>query len=363
MQSLCRTLLVACCFLLLGMESAHALCVKDPVTGTRHSITNAPCDIEPVDPDEKLSPPATCPQPTAGSIYELQGDASRCGTARATPFSTAACPGNSTSDLIVGNFSDDPTYTECVQIDNTSNKAYFIPLKTLREWNAFKAAAQSNRNLNLALRACSCMPGRDDKAACGTANTVPITSAPTDGLCNYGKASVVNNNGTDWVWSCTKSAGNNITTANCSAPIATAPIQAGCYVDTMAWDYVTPGECDGTEQNPSKSYYGTNLTMTNTITWSVGDTTNSGNDAYNFSDRSRYSVTWRGDCTGNSDWCMRENVPNGRYSASVEVFDQVTRSVVHSSTVIAHKRVKSCRPGWLPSPTGCCKNGMCKHPD
>ncbi len=54
--------------------------------------------------------------------------------------------------------------------------------------------------------------------ACGSANGVPVTSAPSTNLCSAGTASAVSGTG-PWTWSC--NGANGGTNASCSAPVAT----------------------------------------------------------------------------------------------------------------------------------------------
>jgi hypothetical protein len=56
--------------------------------------------------------------------------------------------------------------------------------------------------------------------ACGSANGVPVSSAPSQNLCSAGTASAVTGAG-PWNWSCNGSGGG--TNASCSAPKATIP--------------------------------------------------------------------------------------------------------------------------------------------
>jgi len=61
--------------------------------------------------------------------------------------------------------------------------------------------------------------------ACGPANGVAVSSAPTSGLCSVGSASAVAGTG-PWSWSCAGSAGGS--TAQCSAPKNTGPVSGAC---------------------------------------------------------------------------------------------------------------------------------------
>jgi hypothetical protein len=63
---------------------------------------------------------------------------------------------------------------------------------------------------------------RADKinGVCGPANGVPISSAPTSGLCNAGTPTAVTGSG-PWTWQCKGSHGGS--TASCSAPLAHPP--------------------------------------------------------------------------------------------------------------------------------------------
>jgi hypothetical protein len=55
---------------------------------------------------------------------------------------------------------------------------------------------------------------------CGSADGVPVSTAPTSGLCSSGSATAVSGSG-PWTWSCVGTNGG--TTAQCSAPVATQP--------------------------------------------------------------------------------------------------------------------------------------------
>lgn len=55
--------------------------------------------------------------------------------------------------------------------------------------------------------------------ACGSANNVPVSAAPTTNLCNAGNASAVAGSG-PWTWTCAGTSGG--TTASCSAPKTTS---------------------------------------------------------------------------------------------------------------------------------------------
>ena len=61
--------------------------------------------------------------------------------------------------------------------------------------------------------------------ACGSANGVAVTSAPTSSLCSAGMASAVSGSG-PWNWSCAGSSGG--TTASCSAPLLPAAVNGSC---------------------------------------------------------------------------------------------------------------------------------------
>lgn len=137
--------------------------------------------------------------------YPKQGDAARCGTAQPTPYSTVACPGNTTSDQInipAGTFADNPTYSRCVQIDNGTNKAFFIPMRTFREWDVFVRNAPAN----VIIRDCYAV-------ACGSAAGQSFGTAPTADLCQApATAGVVTDDGTNWNWNCSDGG----TTVSCS---------------------------------------------------------------------------------------------------------------------------------------------------
>jgi hypothetical protein len=84
--------------------------------------------------------------------------------------------------------------------------------------------------------------------ACGSANGVGTSAAPTTGLCSAGTASAVSGSG-PWTWSCAGSNGG--TTASCSAPLAstTTPQPMGV---PGTWTLVFDDEFDGTSLDTSK---------------------------------------------------------------------------------------------------------------
>ena len=61
--------------------------------------------------------------------------------------------------------------------------------------------------------------------SCGLANGVPVSTAPTTNLCSAGSPSTVSGTG-PWDWSCTGSAGGN--TASCSAPAIQQVVNGSC---------------------------------------------------------------------------------------------------------------------------------------
>lgn len=60
--------------------------------------------------------------------------------------------------------------------------------------------------------------------ACGTANGIAVSSAPSTNLCSAGTPSVVSGSG-PWTWSCSSTNGG--TTASCSAPTTAVPVDGG----------------------------------------------------------------------------------------------------------------------------------------
>jgi hypothetical protein len=232
MRSYFITVIATLILFVVCVGSANAMlpvCHFDPILGTR-------CEIG--DGTDTGGGTVGCTPPAVGTNYPLQGDSARCGNARPTPLSTAACPGNSTTNLIVGNFPDKVGFSECVQIDNASTKAYFIPLKTHREWAAFKSAASSNTNLNLAVRSCSC--GGGTNGACGSANGTSVTMAPTANLCSAGTAGTVTQaSGGEYVWTCAGSGGG--TNASCATVAQCSPVGSLYIWNGINWDdYMDP---------------------------------------------------------------------------------------------------------------------------
>src|SRR5713101_5790654 len=61
--------------------------------------------------------------------------------------------------------------------------------------------------------------------ACGAANGVAVTSAPTTGFCSHGIRSAVTGSG-PWSWSCAGRCGG--TTAQCSAPLFGSVVNGAC---------------------------------------------------------------------------------------------------------------------------------------
>jgi hypothetical protein len=67
---------------------------------------------------------------------------------------------------------------------------------------------------------------------CGSADLVPVSSAPTTGLCSAGTATPVSGSG-PWTWMCTGSNGG--TTASCSAPVQSGGSGTGNNPAYAAW--------------------------------------------------------------------------------------------------------------------------------
>ena len=71
--------------------------------------------------------------------------------------------------------------------------------------------------------------------ACGSANGIPVSSAPTTNLCATGTASAVTGSG-PWSWACAGQHGGT-TANNCSAPVATAANQGKLTIGVNGpWD-------------------------------------------------------------------------------------------------------------------------------
>jgi hypothetical protein len=71
----------------------------------------------------------------------------------------------------------------------------------------------------------SCSAQLKINGACGSANGVAVSAAPSSNLCTTGLASVVSGSG-PWAWSCAGSNGG--TTASCSAPLAASQVNGVC---------------------------------------------------------------------------------------------------------------------------------------
>jgi hypothetical protein len=253
----CRALLciaLAFGFILSATNNSHAVLSKP----------NGPFGLEPIDPfipdqpinpttpaetplpgtETLLTPPTTTPpvstpptngntgiQPAAAnnSAYKLQGDPANCGTVQPTAFSTAACPGVTpdSNQITVNNLADNPGYSKCVKINNTTSKTFFVPLRTFKEWDAF----QKNAPAGVQIIDCSATPPTPTpvNGACGSATTgLGTATAPTNNLCNSGTPSSVSGNG-PWNWTCAGSNGG--TTASCTGNFRI------CGADSFKWVY------------------------------------------------------------------------------------------------------------------------------
>jgi hypothetical protein len=183
--------------------------------------TQPPVTPPPTTPTPPIStPPTTTPPSNNNNVtpgYKVQGDPANCGSAQPTIYSTVACPGTTpdANQITVGNFPDNPGYTKCIKIDNNSNKNYFIPLRTYREWIAFyNAATSSGSQLGMTVR--DCTPSLVN-GTCGSANGTPASSIPLTNLCSTGSATTFTNTANGWNWTC--SGENGGTNASCSATV------------------------------------------------------------------------------------------------------------------------------------------------
>ena len=114
-----------------------------------------------------------------------------------------------------------------------------------------------------------CMANLLVNAACGPANGVAVSSAPTTGLCSAGMASAVTGTG-PWNWTCAGQNGGS--TASCSAPLISSAVNGECGSSSGVYTNVEPtsGLCNaGTA---------TAVSGTGPWTWSC-DGTNGGTNA------------------------------------------------------------------------------------
>ena len=74
-----------------------------------------------------------------------------------------------TVDIPVSSYTTDPSFGECKKVTNkTSDKDYFIPTKTKREWDAFKDAVDTRLAPNLTLSDCACSASDCTSVSCST---------------------------------------------------------------------------------------------------------------------------------------------------------------------------------------------------
>ncbi|MBI1274283.1 MAG: hypothetical protein GC131_09410, partial [Alphaproteobacteria bacterium] len=211
--------------------------------------------------------PAYASNSCANRNYELQGDA-RCGDKDPRPPENASAVFPGVSDRALR------AYDDCVFIDNDSDKTYFIPLGSKREWDSFRIHKPSKVYIhdlctsdNSAITVCDkkisppitrnahtftatiddrtetykCEAGPGCTAkwtlvsssgacktpvdgTCGSSNGVTASSKPTTGLCSEGTASAVSGNG-PWLWSCAgKDGGSSVSCAAGKVP----PVNGAC---------------------------------------------------------------------------------------------------------------------------------------
>jgi len=106
----------------------------------------------------------------------------------------------------------------------------------------------------------------------------------------------VDNVPSDWSCSLDSSVGGiNIYTCEieCTPPPPVKEVKAGCYVDTRRYDNPTYNSCASSKER--------GIGQPAAIVFSVGDTKI--HDNYTFEDFSGVSISWSGDCTGNSSNC------------------------------------------------------------
>jgi hypothetical protein len=213
-------------------------------------------------------------QLAAGSEVPLQGSCADNGMAgdnrgASSGISTWSCAGSASSMMNL-TFADG-SYDHCVYIDNTDPEkhAYFVPMKTMQEWLAFKGNTLAGGTLYNKIRVtygCEATSVSDEcntkqnlprarsgtdvsvktgnkvthysctatttcgvwavsgsagncpvNGVCGNANNVPSIEAPTD-LCQSGTPSSVTRS-SQWDWECKGSDGGK--DIDCHAPIQT----------------------------------------------------------------------------------------------------------------------------------------------
>jgi hypothetical protein len=142
--------------------------------------------------------------------------------------------------------------------------------------------------------------------ACGTANGVAVSSAPTTNLCSAGTASAVTGSG-PWAWSCAGSNGG--TTASCSAPLTSSAVNGQC------------GSMNGVTTNVAPT---TGLCSAGTASAVSG------------------TGPWTWSCAGS----------NGGTTASCEAFTPTSAQKPGPSQALFNNPYYTCNQNWYVSTTG-----------
>lgn len=235
----------------------------------------------------------------AGGIFPMQGNCPAAGMTQFPPeniqpnLSLWSCSGQSQNQL---NFSFQNGAAEnCLYIDNFDQKAFFVPLRTWTEWNAFKqstsggmlrdkiqltygclAATVSNTcggtaSLPASRNATAITIHVDDRdvtytcaasngcgtwsmtaatgychvnGLCGAANGVETTTAPTSNLCAAGEPSAVSGGG-PWDWTCYGEHGGSNAFCAAAPPPCPSSLSLSARADTARlepnpWSCCTP---------------------------------------------------------------------------------------------------------------------------
>ncbi|MBI1273032.1 MAG: hypothetical protein GC131_02975, partial [Alphaproteobacteria bacterium] len=171
--------------------------------------------------------------------YPVQGDHRSCGRARPGKHSTVACRkgDNRRGEPIRFMYRGQ---NKCFIIENYSRNVYFVPLRTEREWDAFRR----NCPRDVVIRECPKTPEGAIDGICGTANGEATEGMPTQNLCQSGHAGDMGTTGDGWAWSCFGDHGG--ADAGCWS-IKNEVVDGGCgpvHEQTLT---CAPGQTDGEE--------------------------------------------------------------------------------------------------------------------
>lgn len=153
--------------------------------------------------------------------YPYQGDYRLCGRGKPGKYSTVICPKG-------WHYQEPLRFTHqnkhfCYIVENHSRKTYFVPMRTNREWEAFR----KNCPRDIVIKPCPTEPPDAIDGVCGTANGETLECAPTENLCQSGTPSALMPTENGWAWDCQPSNGGTV--AGCWANDKNhPPVQGAC---------------------------------------------------------------------------------------------------------------------------------------